>query len=330
MKPELVANYWILGLLAICSVFGFGCSGIEQPVAAIVDNRNNDVNKRLNFTKNNDFVFQESISNRLIFLDDWKLYSINPDGSDKRRLLGNWDKITTFALSPSSRKFAIRSFKGKTPFLFIVNIDGTNPTSLIRADQVTGISWSPDENKLVYTKLTGEAGHNNTQSRDIYIIDYDGSNRTYIAEGSGASWSPDGRHILYQSSGQTKLGLNFDIYIINPDGTNRKNLSNNPAIDRAPSWTSEGNILFQSFRDAVKGDKNARTLYLMKIDGTSLTQLEFTYDGRMQTYSLSPKEDYIAYHFDREIIICSTTSCSEEDKVRISISDNREFIWGPN
>ena len=70
---------------------------------------------------------------------------------------------------------------------------------------------------------------------------------------------------------------NFDIYVMNADGSEKKRLTNNPAVDIAPSWSPDGRkIIFQ--RGTSEEDMD---LYIMNPDGSG--QIKVTtnpdYDG---------------------------------------------------
>ena len=47
-----------------------------------------------------------------------------------------------------------------------------------------------------------------------------------------ASWSPDGRRIVFDS---TRTG-NRDVFVMNADGSGVRNISRNPADDWADTW----------------------------------------------------------------------------------------------
>ena len=60
------------------------------------------------------------------------------------------------------------------------------------------------------------------------------------------SWSPDGRHIAFQSSRDG----NYEIYVMDSDGSNPRRLTDHSDWDVRPSWSPDGrHIAYVSDRD---------------------------------------------------------------------------------
>jgi TolB protein len=55
-------------------------------------------------------------------------------------------------------------------------------------------SWSPQSDKIAYTKTIKQGG---AESKQIWLIDSHGENATKLTEGMEATWSPDGQFIAY-------------------------------------------------------------------------------------------------------------------------------------
>ena len=91
-----------------------------------------------------------------------------------------------------------------------------------------------------------------------------------------ASWSPDGKKILYRSRikapgntyGGEPMEFNSEIFLMDADGTNPINLSNHKAFDGWPSWSPDGKrILFSSNRSGPF------QIYVMNVDGSNVQAL---------------------------------------------------------
>jgi len=92
------------------------------------------------------------------------------------------------------------------------------------------------------------------------------------------TWSPDGKHILYESS----VSGNWEIYIMDPDGLSDNGgkiiqLTHNDYLDRMPSWSPDGQfIAFISDRD---GDFE---VFRMRPDGSE--QIQLTHNDRNEIH----------------------------------------------
>lgn len=102
---------------------------------------------------------------------------------------------------------------------------------------VTGPSWGPDGDKLLYTTYH-ESGF-----PDIYLIDLTSDRRlpiaTFKGTNSGGAFSPDGRRIAMALSGTG----NSEIYVANSLGKNLRRLTTNKSLEAAPSWSPDGRRL---------------------------------------------------------------------------------------
>jgi len=79
--------------------------------------------------------------------------------------------------------------------LYIQPISGGDAVLIPNADQAVNPSWNHDDTKILFCKESA--------TKDIYSIDPDGSNLTFLAKGnsnhfeSWAKWSNDSTHIIY-------------------------------------------------------------------------------------------------------------------------------------
>jgi len=185
---------------------------------------------------------------------------------------------------------------------------GTQPTALpttpIRENTATpGSSLIESSGRLAFTS-------NMDGNLAIYTINADGTMLTKLTSDPmlimHPTWSSDGRLIAFEAcrggdpSTDCPEGESFDIYTINADGSNLINLTQNPAMDRFPSWSPSGVIAFSSDRSGTD------EILVMNSDGTGVEQIS---NGQTRNYEpkWSPDGKRLAYH------------CSDEQSTNICI-----------
>jgi Tol biopolymer transport system component len=216
---------------------------------------------------------------------DLELWSMNADGSGKRRLArGAYVRSPTW--SPDGRSIAFgRSdpVSGSDGEVVVAAADRSRVRTLVReAGGIYDVTWSPDGKTMAYTASTSRSG--------TFIVGADGNDRRRLTAGAHPTWSPDGRWICFET------GAASEVRIIRPDGTGRRALTS-PGLNREPAWSADSHrIAFVSKRgsDGVK-------VYLMRSDGGG--QRRLTRDagtGETSNWSeddpaWSPEGDWVAY-----------------------------------
>ena len=185
---------------------------------------------------------------------DTEIYVMNAIGSGLTKLTSNETEDFLPAWSPDGTKIAFQ----RDSDIYVMNADGSDQTRLTDG---FGPAWSPDGTMIAFvdgfgqihvisvadgqqtqlthdhprgfslpgrrtaTKLPFRVGVLLMSALVIDIMDADGSNWTRVADGSGASWSPDGTMIAYEYADQ--------IYVMNADGSQKTELM----LGSHPAWS---------------------------------------------------------------------------------------------
>lgn len=120
--------------------------------------------------------------------------------------------------------------------VFVMNADGTHQHRLTNLFSAKRGDFSPNGRKLVFDGR----GYETLFDFDIFVMDADGSDVRRLTRGperdTQASWSPDGRKILFSSD----RGGFLQVHVMNVDGSCVKNISRSRSSDWATSWQRSG------------------------------------------------------------------------------------------
>lgn len=198
--------------------------------------------------------------------------------------------------------------------IYVMNGDGTNLRRLTNdpaSDQLP--TWSPDGSLIAWSR-----------NRDIYVMAWDGSGQTLLAEEAGfPSWSPDGEMIAFASEG--------DVFTMRADGSDIEKLTGDSGWDSIPAWSPDGKeIAFVSDRDGNL------ELYVMNADGSDQTRLTERLREEDSRPTWSPDGSEIAFggtteEGRRDVFIMDADGSSPSDLTGgLEIDNNDAPSWAPD
>jgi len=168
--------------------------------------------------------------------------------------------------------------------IYLMDPDGTNLRRLTDNESADGFAnLSPDGKKIVFDsdRLSGQVNVS-----DLFLMNADGSEQTFLTRGSSATWSPDCKDIAFHASAsgtgtpiRTDPGsatTDSDIFVANVDdllagSEPPRNLTNSAGmIDDDPDWSPDGQHIVYTAHPA--GDDPVRSnlaeIYVIDADGT--------------------------------------------------------------
>ena len=222
------------------------------------------------------------------------IYTINADGSDRRKVTDAQDFGGEPAWSPDGAKLAFTRITRDPelwldldPDIYVMNADGSGVTRLTFDAQSRSPAWSPDGNRIAFTR-GGVA-----VADEIYVMNADGSGVARLTSNpfndNSPTWSPDGSKIAFASQ---RNGLDYQIYTMNADGTGVTRLTFGPGREVSPAWSPDGSKIAFS--------RLGGRLFVVNPDGSGLRQLADV-EGVGFPVSWSPDGRMIAFAFDGQI-----------------------------
>lgn len=194
------------------------------------------------------FDVAPALSGRIAFVSDRegtpKIYVINADGSDLRRLTSGPAPDSRPTWSPDGERIAFaRAGDSSSCGIYAMNADGSSLTRLTTACGDITPAWSPDNRRIAFGRWTF-----GSLSTGIYVMNADGSGVVRLTESlhdEYPAWSPDGSRIAFSHTYEVLEGDWFtQVFVMNADGTGMRPLngaSGGPQFaESGPSWSPDG------------------------------------------------------------------------------------------
>lgn len=138
--------------------------------------------------------------------------------------------------------------------------------------------YSPDGSKILFIRPVKAVARQDA-SQDLLVVNTDGTGVVRVnppgttTGWDEASWSPDGSQVAFVGSRGSFLGAPRAVFVVDADGANPRRITTWGDIDGA-EWSPDGGWI--AFSRAHPDD---RDLFLVRPDGTGLTQITTGADG---------------------------------------------------
>jgi TolB protein len=248
---------------ALCAALAAGCC-VAAPASA-------DSGGRIAFVSSRD-------GNR-------EIYSMNPDGSDQRRLTDTPEDEFDPALSPDGARLAFTRLSGDNRDIWVMAADGSDPVQLTsdpRSDRYP--AWSPTGTRIAFRSNRGQGGF------ELHVLRLADGAVTRITDEPGLDTDPSWSTADVIAFAGVRGGTS-DIFVTTPAKDPPIALTSGGGTDRSPSFSPDGKrVAFVSYGAVPRG------IYAMNADGSG--QVRVSPEGGVDSHpDWSPDGARIA--FDR-------------------------------
>ncbi|MFO0781270.1 MAG: Calx-beta domain-containing protein [Candidatus Saccharimonadales bacterium] len=202
-------------------------------------------------------------------LQNWDIYTMNADGTDRRQLTTFSGRDYQPSWSPDGKRLVFVSERNGNPEIYVMNADGSNQTRLTvsPAQDVTPV-WSPDGKQIAFSS-------NRKGQFLLFIMQANGQGITqltfpdtgYDPRDLTPSWSPDGQRIAFSSLRDASGWV--DIFTVNVNTHVLQRLTSNSEDNTEPVWSPNGHtIAFTRYHQ----------LMIMNTDGSQQRLLNPNFD----------------------------------------------------
>jgi TolB protein len=163
------------------------------------------------------------------------IYVSDQNGNGSKQITnGKGPDVSPVWNPKTNAQIAFVSGRSGLPQIYIMDADGSNVQRITNEGYAVSPSWSPNGQFLAFAWIR-HYGPGAPGAQDIYIMDVASKQWVQLTHDTGRndfpSWSPDGRHLVYQSN---KLGSD-QIWTMLADGSQQHQLTTS-GVNSQPNW----------------------------------------------------------------------------------------------
>lgn len=167
---------------------------------------------------------------------DPEIYVSDGNGTDPKRVTESKGPDVSPTWNPKTNgQIAFVSGRTGLPQIYVMESDGTNVQRMTDTGYAVSPSWSPNGQFLAFA-WRRNYGPGVPGNQDIYIMDIASKQWVQLTHDGGSNdfpcWSPDGRHIIFQSS---RTGTT-QIWTMLADGTQQRQVTTSGKNEQ-PNWS---------------------------------------------------------------------------------------------
>jgi Tol biopolymer transport system component len=217
-------------------------------------------------------------------LENWTIWVMDSNGSDKKQLTDDGYLSGTPAWSPDGEKILFWSDMDGQSDLWLMNPDGTEKTKVTNDNAFEGVfGWSPGGDLIAFDS-------NRTGNWEIWTTTSSGDDASRLTVSDGecyfTSWSPDGSEIGYWCI----LDSGCDSWVMRRDGSEQTRLTSSSFCEILPKYSPDmTEIVYLSIPSGSHYE-----LWSMSKDGGGGHRLSVSTKGD-RGYTYSPENGKLLY-----------------------------------